>query len=129
MNHHTHHRDHSSGGKVFAAFLTGAAIALLASGYLLYGPGGRRRRDELEHWLEDAKGKVATRIADLKEVTQASYNTIVDEVLADYAVAKDLSQWQARRLAARLKARYNEVRQYARESAEQARRETEEMEG
>lgn len=129
MYHHKQYRDHSSGGKVFAAFIMGAAVALLASGYLLYGPGGRRRRDELEHWLEDAKGKIAERMSDLKNVTQASYNAIVDEVLVDYAVAKDLTQWQARRLAARLKARYNEMREYARESAEQARRETEEMGG
>lgn len=124
-----HNHDHSSGGRAIGAFLAGAAVALLASGYLLYGPGGRHRRDELEERLDAAKDQILERMAELKDTTRASYDALVDEVLENYAVAKDLAQWQVRLLSARLKARYRQMQKLARESTREARRETENDDG
>jgi len=123
-----HHHNHSSPGKVIAAFLAGAAVAVAAGGYLLYGPEGRRRRDAVEDWLDEVKDEVQQRLAKVKNATQTSYDALVDEVLESYAAARDLSGWQARRLAARFKARYRKIQDLARDAARRAREETEDLE-
>src|SRR3989344_1443832 len=99
------HNEHGSAGKVMAAFVAGAATALVAGGYLLYGPNGKRHRSDLERWIKDAKEDVLERMSELKDVSQKAYETIVDEVLEDYALARDLTESQMHRLGARFKAK------------------------
>lgn len=115
-------------GKLLAAFVAGAAVVLAAGGYLFYGPKGRKHRRELEHWIDDAKEDMLDRMAELKDVSRQTYNTIVDEVVEDYSLAKDLTKAEAQRLGTRFKARYREMKEMARDAARDARREASEDE-
>jgi hypothetical protein len=117
----------NAAGKVVAAFVAGAATAIIAGGYALYGPGGKERRKNVGRWLEDAREEIVDRMSDAKDMTQATYNRIVDEVLDSYSDVKDLSQAQVRLAATKLKARYREMRQLARKAADDARREADDL--
>lgn len=126
MHHNKNHND-SSSGKVLAAFVAGAATALMAGGYYLYGPDGRRHREELDVWIEDTKDRILERLTELKDTTEETYNSVVDEVIDDYALARDLTSAQVRRLGAHFKARYRQMRRFAEEAAQDAEREIDEL--
>jgi uncharacterized membrane protein len=105
---------------MIGAFLAGAATALIAGGYLLYGPGGKQRRKQVGSWLEDARDDILSRMREMRKCSRDVYGDIVDEVLDTYALSKDLTDAQLRRIAARLKSRYREMKRIAEESAEEA---------
>ena len=110
------------------AFAVGAAVALLVGGYTLFGQKGRKRRDALQDWIDDVEEKILDKVEGLKDLTKEKYEMIVDEIISSYEDAKDFTTSQAKRLSARFKSRYREIREMARESARVARRKTEKLE-
>ncbi len=104
-------------------FMAGAALASAVIGYVLYGPGGRIRRDDIEEYVDDVTATLRSQLADLGEYSRETYERVADEVVEDYGIAKDLTKAQLRRLAHRMKAEYRHIRARAEDSIEAARRE------
>lgn len=116
----------NSSGSTIAAFLAGAAAALVAGGYFLYGPEGRKHRRQVEGYLEDTKDQILERMQDAKHLTQSTYNNIVDEVLDDAGVAKRYGRAQALKLAQKFKRQWREMKEEAQSAADEAELELEE---
>lgn len=102
------------------AFIAGAAAALAAGGYFLYGPEGRRHRRQVESFIEDTKADILGRMEDAKDLTQDSYNAIVDEVIEDAGLAKRVGRAQALRLAQGFKKRWRAMKEEAKSAADEA---------
>ena len=109
-----------------AAFVTGAATAVAAGGYFLFGPNGRYNREKSARWIEATKKKVLARMRVLKDVGEDAYEQILDDVIEDYTKAKKLTLKQGARLKAHLLSRWEEMRELAKQSAEEAWREIDE---
>lgn len=102
------------------AFLAGAATAVIAGGYFLYGPQGRRHRWQTERFIEDTKSRILERMEGARDLSQDAYNRIVDEVVSDTDLAKRLGRAKAMRLAQKFKTRWQEMRAKAQQAADQA---------
>jgi hypothetical protein len=113
-------------GSTIAAFLAGAAAALVAGGYFLYGPEGRRHRKQVEGFLEDTKDEILERMQDAKHLTQDAYNDIVDEVLEDSHIAKRYGRAQAQKLSQKFKRQWRGMKEEAQAAADEAELELEE---
>lgn len=69
----------------------GIAAASLAA-YLLWGPGGKKRRQTVKGWMVKMKGEVMEKLETLEEVTEPVYQKIVDQVSAQYGKLKNIDQ-------------------------------------
>lgn len=100
-------------------FVAGAVTALAGAALILYGgPRARSRRDAIEDWIEDVKEEVLDRMTQLRSMTPKVYEALVDEITEEARTAGELADTQVRRAAARLKSRYEQMKQSAREFPE-----------
>jgi len=113
--------DQNPGSSNIAAFLAGAATALIAGGYFLYGPGGKRHQKQAGAFLARAKEELVERIADAEDLTERSYRKLLSEV----ARAQGLSAAQARTFVEKFKNKLEDLREEARASADEAELEME----
>lgn len=71
-----------SAGKVVAV---GAGVAALAAAsYYFFGPEGQKHRKTVKGWMLKMKAEVIEKIEGAQEVTQATYDAIVDSVASKY---------------------------------------------
>ncbi len=71
-----------SAGKVVAV---GAGVAALAAAsYYFFGPEGQKHRKTVKGWMLKMKAEVIEKIEGVQEVTQATYDAIVDSVASKY---------------------------------------------
>lgn len=113
-------------GSILAGFAAGALTTILIGGYALFGPQGRRNRKRAEAWILRAKAEILERMMDAQDLTEEQYYRIVDAVLDAYDLAGQIGGDAATRISDRFKARWNEMREAAREASERARRELDE---
>lgn len=123
MHHHVPHtlKERSSASALIGAFMAGIAAAAFIGIYLFSGAEGRQRQRALERWVDEMKERVRERVRDMQDASKEQYDAIVDEVVEDYALAKDLTRAQAQKLASRFKKRYRDVRSLAEDAAARAR--------
>jgi hypothetical protein len=124
---HTSHSG-SSVNKTAAAFLAGAATASVAIGYMVFGK--KIKRQIKAKWdIEKARMEVLARMVKTKNLTEAKYSRIVDDILEDWDVAKRLTGYELSRVGSTLKDTWEEMKTRAEEAAKEASEKAEEEEG
>jgi hypothetical protein len=116
-----HGHKHTHPGGMLLAFVAGAAAALAAGAYYLYGPDGRQHKRTLDRGMDRLKRELASRMNEVSDLTQDAYEDLVDDVLKRYGLAKKLGKERTARLSAMLKKRWDEMK----EAAERAKRDAE----
>ncbi len=64
--------------------LGAGAVAIAASSYYFFGPGGKIHRKKAGGWMIKMKGEIIEKIEEAGEMTEETYHKIVDTVLASY---------------------------------------------
>jgi len=79
-------------GKKAAIGVGIAAIVAAAAGtFFLYGTKkGAKTRKQIKGWMLKAKGEILEKIEDAKDLSQETYNKIVDEIQAKYKAVKSI---------------------------------------
>jgi uncharacterized protein YpuA (DUF1002 family) len=91
--------------------LAGLAVAGLAAGYFLYGKDGAKNRKAIKTWTLRAKADVLEKLEKAKEVSQDTFETIVDEVSTKYgSKIKDLNTDDIAAFAKDLKKHWKDIK-------------------
>jgi len=117
-----HHQPNQNGSQ-FGAFLLGAATALVVGGYFLYGPEGKQHQKKIERGVMRAKAEILERMRKTQDMTEEQYRNTVDQVIATYVKAKAVTEEHAERASAQFKQKWNEMREMAKDAANEARKE------
>ena len=88
--------------KVIGAGIGVAALAALGT-YFLYGKRGEKNRQLIAGWVLKMKGEVMQKVEEVKEINEAEYYKIVDEVSARYARLGKVSADELKHLSEDLK--------------------------
>jgi hypothetical protein len=108
---------HGHPGSSLLAFIAGAATALAAGAYYLYGPDGRQHKRTLDRGMDRLKRELVARMSDVADITQDKYEDLVDDLLKRYGLVKRLGKARAASLSTSLKKRWEEMK----DAAERAR--------
>jgi hypothetical protein len=84
-------------------------IALAAASYFFFGPEGKKNRHNLKGWMVKMKGEVIEKMEDAKDMTEETYEKIVDTIAAKYAKAGKISEQEIRLFAALLKQQWKGI--------------------
>jgi gas vesicle protein len=101
-------------GLGLAATLIGAA----AAGFFLYGPKGKENRVKVKAWTLKAKAEVLEQFEKYKEVTDETYEQVVDKVTARYAKMKNVGEEEADKLNRELKKHWRAIKKAATEDTQ-----------
>ncbi len=85
-----------------------AAIAALGA-YLLHGKSGAQNREKIAGWMLKMKGEVVEKVEEIKELNEAEYYKIVDEVSARYATLKKVGADELKHLTEELKGAWKHI--------------------
>lgn len=81
----------NSGNKVAMGVGLAAVAAAAAGAYFLYGTeAGKKKRKEVRGWMLKAKGEMLDKIEALKDVSEETYNQVVDTVAKRYEGVKNV---------------------------------------
>ena len=75
-------------GKLTQGLIIGTAAAAAIGTYILYGPGGERRRRELRGWIVKMKGEVLDEVERIAELNREKYEAVVDRDTERYSRLK-----------------------------------------
>lgn len=95
--------------EIASAVGIGLAAAAVGAWYL-YGKGGAQRRKKVRGWMLKAKGEILEQLENLKELNQASYNRIVDEVGSRYKQAKHIDPAEVATMISELKGHWQNIK-------------------
>ncbi len=87
------------------AALTAAAVGT----YFLYGKGGAQRRKKVQGWMLKARGEILERLEGLKQVNQAAYNRVIDEVGNRYRRLKNVDPAEVTEMMRELKGHWRNI--------------------
>ncbi len=91
--------------------LAGLAVAGLAAGYFLYGKDGAKNKKAIKTWTLKAKADVLEKLEKAKEISQESFDGIVDEISAKYgSKVKDLTMDDVTAFAKDLKKHWKDIK-------------------
>jgi len=96
-------------------FGTGLGIGLVAAAglvgaYLLYGKDGAKNRKVVKGWALKMKGEVLEKLETMKDVSEDSYNTLVDTVAAKYYKVKSVDSVDVEMLAKKIKSQWKQFK-------------------
>ncbi len=101
--HEVHAVAHKSSG-VMKAAVVGVTLAGLAAGaYFFFGPNGKKHQKQAKSWALKMRADVIEKLEKVNDVTQETYDHIIDTVAAKYNAGKEASQEEIHELAADLK--------------------------
>lgn len=89
-----------------------AAVAALGA-YFLYGKNGALNRDKVSGWMLRMKGEVLEKVEEIKELNEAEYHKIVDEVSAHYAKLGKVGAGELAHMTKDLKSAWAHLKQAA----------------
>jgi len=98
--------------KMIGAGIGLAAIAGLGA-YFLYGKNGEHNREKISGWMLKMKGEVLEKAEEFKDINEAEYYKIVDEVSARYSKLGKVSAEEVKHLTKELKAAWDHIKQAA----------------
>jgi RNase P subunit RPR2 len=91
--------------------LAGLAVAGLAGAYFLYGKDGAKNRKAIKTWTLRAKADVIEKLEKAKEVSQGTFDNVVDEISAKYgSKMKDVSMEDVTAFAKDLKKHWKDIK-------------------
>jgi hypothetical protein len=85
--------------EIGAGVAAGVAAAAIGA-YLLYGKNGTKNRKAIKGWMLKAKGDILEQVENMQTVTESGYQDIVNNVIANYRGAKNVSKPELMALAA-----------------------------
>lgn len=92
----------------------GASLAgLAATAYFLFGPKGKKRRQQARAWAIKMKGEVVEKLEAAREITEPIYEGIIDTVAKEYKKGKKASQPEIDALATDLKKHWKSMSKLA----------------
>ncbi|HEX7586491.1 MAG TPA: hypothetical protein VF390_02575 [Patescibacteria group bacterium] len=92
----------------------GASLAgLAATAYFLFGPKGKKRRQQAKAWAIKMKGEVVEKLEVAREITEPIYEEIIDAVAKEYKKGKKASQPEIDALATDLKKHWKSMSKLA----------------
>lgn len=92
----------------------GASLAgLAATAYFLFGPKGKKHRQQAKAWAIKMKGDVVEKLEKARAITQPVYLEIIDTVAREYKRSKKASQPEIDALAADLKRHWSAMSKLA----------------
>jgi hypothetical protein len=101
----------TSGSNVGVVLGAGLAVAAgLVGAYLLYGKDGAKNRKAVKGWALKMKGEVLEKLETMKDVSEDSYNTLVDTVAAKYYKAKSVDSTDVEMLAKKIKGQWKQFK-------------------
>ncbi len=86
-----------------------SAVALAASSYYFFGPGGKIHRKKAVGWMVKIKGEIIEQIENAKEISEPIYHNIVDSVLATYVKSGKIAAPELAMLAKTLKGQWKSI--------------------
>jgi len=92
------------------AGIAAVAAAAAAGAYFLYGKNGSKNRKKIKGWMLKAKGEVLDQMEKAKELTEDSYNSVVDKVAQKYQAVKDIDPTELQQLAKELKGHWKSIK-------------------
>lgn len=91
-----------------------AAAAAAAGAYFLYGsPNATKNRTQVKSWMLKAKAEVLEKLEYAKEMTQAEYETLIDEIAKTYSSLKVASKTDIVDFKKEMKAHWNKISKHA----------------
>jgi hypothetical protein len=100
--------------KAVKVAVIGASLAgLAASAYFLFGPKGKKHRQQAKAWAIKMKGDVVEKLEKARKITQPVYLEIIDTVAREYKKSKKASQPEIDALAADLKKHWKSMSKLA----------------
>jgi gas vesicle protein len=91
----------------------GAGVTALAAAataaYLFTGKRGKSNRAKVSKWAEGAKADIVKQLRSAKQVSQQTYNQVVDTVVDQYKKAKKANPQDLVKLANELKGHWNTI--------------------
>lgn len=101
-------------GSSAGAFLAGALVATIVSGYYLFGSkNAKRNRDSVEKWIDDARDEVLTQVKKVKKISKQKYDEIVDTVIDKYESMKEVGKEKAEKFRKEMKDHWNSIEKEA----------------
>jgi gas vesicle protein len=71
----------------------GVGIAVLGvASYLLFGPDGKKNQKKIKGWAIKMKGEIIEEFEKMKELTQADYHKIIDQIQKKYSKIKKIDK-------------------------------------
>lgn len=99
------------GGKMAMGIGIAALAAAAAGAYFLYGTdAGKKKRKEVKGWMLKAKGEILEKMEGLKDVSQETYDQVVDTVAQRYEGVKNVDPIELAALVRDVKAHWNNIR-------------------
>lgn len=75
----------ANGSNIGKAIAIGAGVAAIAAaGYFFLGPDGKKNRKLAKGWMIKMKGEVVSRMEKAKDVSEETYEKMVDQVAKTY---------------------------------------------
>jgi gas vesicle protein len=91
--------------------LAGLAVAGIAGAYFLYGKNGAKNRKAIKTWTLRAKADVLEQLEKAKELSQDSFNGVVDQISAKYeSKMKNVSAEDVMTFAKDLKKHWKDIK-------------------
>lgn len=97
--------NHVGGFAVFGA----ALVALGATAYYFFGPGGNDHQKKARGWAIKMKGEVVHRLEKLKKIDEPLYHEIVDAVAKEFEQTKVASRAEVASLASTMKRAWDSI--------------------
>lgn len=91
--------------------LAGLAVAGIAGAYLLYGKDGAKNRKTIKAWTLRAKADILEKLEKAKEVSQETFEVVVDEISAKYGTKiKDIDPADIEKFAKDIKKHWKDIK-------------------
>ncbi len=88
----------------------GAGIAAAATAvYFLTGEKGKKNREAIKGWMSKAKKEVVAKLEKAKNLTQDSYDAMIEEVVSKYESAKEVTPKEIKELKGELKSHWKKI--------------------
>jgi hypothetical protein len=101
----------NNGNKAIGVGIGLAAVAAAAAGaYYFYGKDGAKRRKQLKGWMVKAQGEVMESVEKLSDVSQATYEKVVNDVVKKYKGLKHATPAELASLTKELKGHWTAIK-------------------
>ena len=97
-------------GAGLIAGIAAAAAAAAAGAYFLYGKNGAKNRKVVKGWMLKAKGEVLDQMEKGKEMTEETYNKVIDKVAQKYKAVKNIDTSELNDMVKELKGHWGSIK-------------------
>lgn len=85
-------------------------VALSAAAYVLFGPNGKKNRKVIHGWAVKMKGEIIEEFEKAKDLTESTYNSIINRAAARYAKLKNVDKEELSLLVSDIKRHWKAIK-------------------